>query len=224
MSALAPERIRRELRSCAGPARSAAAPRAGPEGASTDSHGTRRRRGAGPVHAGRGAVVVAWERVVAFDLARTADVIETGRAAFAGDTRRLGADLRMHQAYVGPKMFDAAAAAALGGGDDGAARRMCGHCGPSRGDARRRCAVAVLQRLVDRGTRVAPPLAARRASIDAGERPPAAARHLLAFVGGHFATCPSAGRARAPPPQRRRRAVSRSAPRRVSRSAAGITG
>ncbi len=37
----------------------------------------------------------------AFELAQTAVVIETGRAAFAGDTRSLGADPRVRQAYMG---------------------------------------------------------------------------------------------------------------------------
>jgi branched-chain amino acid transport system ATP-binding protein len=51
--------------------------------------------------AGLTILLVEQDVFTAFELARTAVVIETGRAAFAGDTRTLGADPRVRQAYMG---------------------------------------------------------------------------------------------------------------------------
>ncbi len=51
--------------------------------------------------AGLTVLLVEQDVFTAFELARTAVVIETGRAAFAGDTRTLGADPRVRQAYMG---------------------------------------------------------------------------------------------------------------------------
>jgi branched-chain amino acid transport system ATP-binding protein len=51
--------------------------------------------------AGLTILLVEQDVFTAFELASHAVVIETGRAAFAGDTRTLGADARVRQAYMG---------------------------------------------------------------------------------------------------------------------------